>query len=154
MTEKMFNPLIDGYLSYLLEVKRLTRETVRDIRCTLKKTTEYMYTQSREMELWQVGLNEYMNWIGYERDRGKTTISINKQICHLRGFLEYAWRNGRTDRNVLDGFTLQDNDAKIQDCCLHYRSGSYTPPLEYCFHPMRAPGMYRIHAPELKKDLL
>jgi integrase/recombinase XerD len=33
-------------------------------------------------------------------------------LSHVRGFLEYAWRAGRADRNVLDGFALADDHAR------------------------------------------
>jgi integrase/recombinase XerD len=33
---------------------------------------------------------------------------LAKYVSHVRGLLEYAWRSGRAERNVLDGFYLQD----------------------------------------------
>ena len=38
--------------------------------------------------------------------------SLAKQLSHLRGLLEYAWRSGRSERNVLDGFNLQDDQPR------------------------------------------
>ena len=35
-----------------------------------------------------------------------------KELSHVRGLLDYAWRSGRSDRNVLDGFHLQDRGAE------------------------------------------
>jgi integrase/recombinase XerC len=112
MRMPILNPLLEGYLSYLLEVKRLTPESVRDYRCTLRTVTGYMHQHYGGSELWQVGLDAYIRWMGHERDQGKSTFSISKNISHIRGCLDYAWRNGRVDRNVLDGFTLQDENTR------------------------------------------
>ena len=54
-----------------------------------------------------------MGWVGHARDQGVSGATIRKQISHLRGFLDYAWRSGRVDRNVLDGFTLNDAASLI-----------------------------------------
>jgi integrase/recombinase XerD len=54
-------------------------------------------------------LEDYMGWVNQQREEGYSAQSLNKDISHLRGLLEYAWRSGRTDRNVLDGFNLQDS---------------------------------------------
>jgi len=32
---------------------------------------------------------------------------LAKYLSHVRGLLDYAWRSGRAERNVLDGFSLQ-----------------------------------------------
>jgi integrase/recombinase XerD len=41
--------------------------------------------------------------------RPYSTQSINKELSHLRGLLDYTWRSGRCDRNVLDGLMLEDS---------------------------------------------
>ena len=35
-----------------------------------------------------------------------------KYLSHIRGLLEYAWRSGRCERNVLDGFSLQHTQRR------------------------------------------
>jgi integrase/recombinase XerD len=35
-------------------------------------------------------------------------------LSHLRGLLDYAWRSGRADRNVLDGFSMQDSQRQVE----------------------------------------
>ena len=101
-------PLVEGYLSYAEDVKRLTARTIVDIRCTLNKVCQYIEEHHPGKELWQLNYEEYLRWVGAQRNAGKSATSLNKQISHIRGMLEYAWRNGRVDRNVLDGFTLKD----------------------------------------------
>jgi site-specific recombinase XerD len=58
--------------------------------------------------LWKVELKDYLRWIEVEREKGHAGRTLAKNVSHLRGFLDYAWRCGRSDRNVLDGFTIQD----------------------------------------------
>ena len=38
---------------------------------------------------------------------GRTATSLAKYLSHVRGLLEYAWRSGRAERNVLDGFSFR-----------------------------------------------
>jgi len=59
--------------------------------------------------LWQLTLADYLGWVNQQREAGYSAQSLNKDLCHLRGLLAYAWRSGRSDRNVLDGFSLQDS---------------------------------------------
>ena len=51
-------------------------------------------------------------WIESEREAGSSIACIAKYLSHVRGLLEYAWRSGRTERNVLDGFQLQDAPSR------------------------------------------
>jgi integrase/recombinase XerD len=61
------------------------------------------------VSLWRLTLVDYLQWIEADRAAGRSPRSLQKQLSHLRGLLDYAWRSGRTDRNVLDGFQLQDD---------------------------------------------
>jgi integrase/recombinase XerD len=54
-----------------------------------------------------LSLEDYLHWIEEERQLGRTDSSVAKYLSHVRGLLEYAWRSGRAERNVLDGFSLQ-----------------------------------------------
>jgi integrase/recombinase XerD len=49
-----------------------------------------------------------LQWVNQKREAGYSTHSINKELSHLRGLLDYTWRSGRSDRNVLDGLMLED----------------------------------------------
>jgi integrase/recombinase XerD len=80
------DPWLEGYLSYVRDVRRMAPRTVIDIRCTLKKVCAAMV--------------------------GRAESALAKDVSHLRGMLDYAWKSGRSDRNVLDGFSLNDSVAR------------------------------------------
>lgn len=103
-----FAPLLQGYLDYLSDVGRKSPRTVIDVRCTLKRVFQVMIQLKIDRPLQQAALTDYLRWIEHERQQGRRASHLNKQLSHVRGFLNYAWRSGRTDRNVLDGFQLQD----------------------------------------------
>jgi integrase/recombinase XerD len=107
-------PVIEGYLRYLSEVGRLRARTVTDVRCTLKRAVAGLDRLRPGVPLWQVRLQDYFHWIEAARAEGRATRSLAKDLSHVRGLLEYAWRSGRTDRNVLDGFRLQDATVRSE----------------------------------------
>lgn len=98
------DPLIEGYLSYLDKVGRKTPRTIIDVRCTLRRAVNGVHSDT---PLWHLKLEDYLHWLEAERLAGCTETSLAKYLSHLRGFLDYAWRSGRSVRNVLDGFTLK-----------------------------------------------
>ncbi|MBS0266549.1 MAG: tyrosine-type recombinase/integrase [Planctomycetes bacterium] len=100
--------LIEGYLEYLTDVGRKSPRTVIDVRCTLKRVCQVLAGLKLDQPLEKLSLTDYLRWIEQEREQGRSALSLNKQLSHVRGYLNYAWRSGRADRNVLDGFQLQD----------------------------------------------
>lgn len=102
------DPLLEGYLSYLADVGRKTPRTVIDVRCTLGRVVRGMATIRPGIPLWRLSLEDYLHWLEEERVAGRSSTSLAKYLSHVRGLLEYAWRSGRAERNVLDGFSLQD----------------------------------------------
>ncbi len=98
------DPLIEGYLDYLSDVARKAPGTIRDVRCTLRRVSQTMERLVPDRPLWKLELLDYLRWIEGERNSGRGGRSLNKNLSHLRGFLDYAWRSGRADRNVLDHF--------------------------------------------------
>ena len=109
MTRLELDPWLEGYLSYLQDVRRMSPGTVRDVRCTLKKVSEFMAHVQPQTPLWKLTLNDYLHWLNKAREAGRSEHALAKMLSHLRGLLDYAWRSGRADRNVLDGFSLQDS---------------------------------------------
>jgi site-specific recombinase XerD len=107
------DPLIEGYLSYLLNVGRKTPRTVVDVRCTLRRAAEHFVQDAAGTPLWHLTFEQFLSWIETERRCGRTSASLAKYLSHVRGFLEYAWRSGRTTRNVLDGFQLKDGAKHV-----------------------------------------
>jgi len=108
------DPLIEGYLDYLADVSRKAAGTVRDVRCTLHRVGEAMQSLVPDRPLWKLELLDFLRWIERERETGRGGNSLNKNLSHLRGFLDYAWRSGRADRNVLDRFHLKDDGSRTE----------------------------------------
>jgi integrase/recombinase XerD len=106
------HPVIEGYLTYLKEVQRKAEGTLRDIRCTLNRLSMAMESLRPGQALWQLTLPDYLCWLEQERQAGRCSGCLAKNLSHVRGLLNYAWRSGRSDRNVLDGFQLQDADRR------------------------------------------
>jgi site-specific recombinase XerD len=104
----ILDPWIEGYLDYQLKVRRLTPRSVVDVRCTLRRAVLMMEQIRPGVLLWKASLEDYLQWVNGKREAGYSTPSINKELSHLRGLLDYTWRSGRSDRNVLDGLTLED----------------------------------------------
>lgn len=103
MTGDSLDPLIEGYLSYLDKVGRKAPRTIIDVRCSLRRAIAGL---GGEVPLWRARLQDYLHWLEAERQTGCTDATLAKYVSHVRGLLEYAWRSGRSDRNVLDGFSL------------------------------------------------
>ena len=103
----LLDPLIEGYLTYLDKVGRKTPRTIVDVRCTLRRVITGLEHIRPGVELWHCSLEDFLHWMEAERQLGRTSGSMAKYLSHVRSFLEYAWRSGRTERNVLDGFSVQ-----------------------------------------------
>lgn len=114
MTRHELDPWIEGYLDYLGNVRRMNGRTIIDVRCTLKKVCTFMAAHAGERPLWRLSLEDYLRWLGHERNKGSSPSAMAKQLSHIRGLLDYTWRSGRSDRNVLDGFSLQDEVPKAE----------------------------------------
>lgn len=108
MSAHDLDPLLEGYLSYLLNVGRKAPRTVVDVRCTLRRAVERLAAIRPEVPLWQADLIDFVRWFELERGGGRSPASMAKDASHVRGFLDYAWRSGRAQRNALDGFNLHD----------------------------------------------
>lgn len=104
--------LIEGYLSYKKDVNKVAPGTLRDIRCSLNRVARIAQSVRPDVQLWQLSLEDYLRYIELERHAQRSPRCINKYITHVRGLLEYAWRSGRCDRNVLDGFHVQDAEIR------------------------------------------
>jgi integrase/recombinase XerD len=114
-SQPQLDPLLQGYLDYLADVGRKAPRTVIDVRCTLRRVSSVLESMSPNEPMWKLPLTDYLRWIEAERQQGRSVGNISKQISHVRGFLNYAWRSGRCDRNVLDGFQLQDNRGRPEE---------------------------------------
>jgi site-specific recombinase XerD len=108
------DPLTEGYLVYLHDIGRKSPRTVIDVRCTLRKIIAALEERRPGVPLWKLALVDYLGWLEAERSAGRSAACLGKYLSHLRGLLEYAWRNRRADRNVLDGFQIQDQQVRRQ----------------------------------------
>lgn len=108
----IMDALIEGYLSYLDKVGRKTPRTIIDVRCTLRRAIEGLEQIRPNVDLWRLSLEDFLHWMEQERQLGRTDSSLAKYLSHIRGLLEYAWRSGRCERNVLDGFRLQHTQRR------------------------------------------
>ena len=112
MKTASLDPWIEGYLDYLLKVRRLGYRTVVNMRCTYKRVTEDLEKIRPGTPLWHLSLQDYLQWINVRREANFSMFSLAKELSHLRGLLDYIWRSGRVERNALDGFSLQDSLQK------------------------------------------
>lgn len=108
------DPLIEGYLSYLGAVGRKSPSTVRDVRCTLKRASAVLEQLRPGALLWKCGLEDLLRWLEHEREAGRKPAVLAKNLSHMRGLLDYTWHCGRSDRNALDGFSLQDSSVAAE----------------------------------------
>jgi hypothetical protein len=53
------DPWLEGYLAYLLEVRRQARRTVVDVRCTLKRAAEAFEATQPGVALWELALVDF-----------------------------------------------------------------------------------------------
>lgn len=100
------DPLIEGYLSYVDKVGRRKPRTVIDIRCTLRRAIAGLGRIRPGVDLWRLSLEDFLHWFEEERQSGCSNTCLIKFLSQVRGLLEYAWRSGRAERNVLDGMSL------------------------------------------------
>lgn len=108
------DPWLEGYLGYQRDVRRLGHRTLIDMRCTLKKVASDLAVRHPTTPLWKLRLEDYLGWLNDKREAGRSENALAKDLSHVRGMLDYAWRSGRADRNVLDGFSLQDSLRKVE----------------------------------------
>jgi site-specific recombinase XerD len=114
MTARELDPWIESYLTYQRDVRRMSPRTMVDLRCTLRKVGGFMAQARPGVALWKLSLEDFLHWLNEAREAGQSERALAKELSHVRGLLDYAWRSGRADRNVLDGFSLQDSLPKTE----------------------------------------
>jgi integrase/recombinase XerD len=106
------DPLMENYLDYMRTVERRAGGTIKDIRCTLGRVMREMNRLVPGKPLWELRLTDFLRFLEQQRGRGYSSVGLCKNVSHLRGFLNYAWRVGRSDRNVLADFFPEYRCAK------------------------------------------
>jgi hypothetical protein len=92
----------------LAGVQRRAAGTVRDVRCSLKRVCGMLRPRYPDQESWKLPLEAFLWWIEQVRTAGTTRQTLARYVTHMRCLLDYAGRSDRAERNVLDGFQLQD----------------------------------------------
>jgi integrase/recombinase XerD len=108
MSSKKLDPWMEGYLEYLRAVRRLAPLSIVNQRSTLGRAARELGERRPGVPLWKLTLGDYIQWVHGMREAEYSAGSINRDLSFLRGLLDYAWRSGHSDRNVLDGFTVPD----------------------------------------------
>jgi integrase/recombinase XerD len=106
--KKPLDAWTEGYLSFLLDVQKKCPGTIKDVRCTMRRVLGFFAQRHPGKPLWKISLTQFIQWVEHEREQKQTVATLLKELSHIRGLLSYAWRSGRCDQNVLDGFHLQD----------------------------------------------
>jgi integrase/recombinase XerD len=106
------DPLIEGYLDYKMDVNKVAPGTLKDIRSSLNRVLRQLQAVRPDVPLWQLSFEDFLRYVELERQADASPRCINKYVTHTRGLLEYARRCGRADRNVLEGFFLQDGERR------------------------------------------
>ena len=114
MVRETLDPWIEGYLAYLKDVRRLAHRSLVDMRCSLKHVSDCLERERPGQPLWRRPLEDYLFWLNGAREAGLSEAALAKMVSHVRGLLNYTWRSGRSDRNVLDGFSLHDRVRKVE----------------------------------------
>lgn len=110
MTAK--DPWVEGYLQYLLDIRRQPKRTISDVRCSLNRAQESLGEIHPGIEFWKADLHDISRFLELQRAGGKSSASLGKFVSHLRCFLEWMFRGNRLYRNVLDGFQIMDETKR------------------------------------------
>jgi len=94
------DPLLEGYLMYLAQVRLLSPATVRGYRMDL----ETFFFWKVGMVGWNLNPTHIRQYLGYLFQKGLSPSSINRNLAALRGFFQWLLDQGEVDRNPLEGF--------------------------------------------------
>lgn len=90
MADSKFSAIVDGYLEYQKDVRKLKHRTVVDIKCTLNSLTKFCTEIGISKDLFGLTLPEYIRWVNKIRDDGVKQKVVNKMLSHVRGLIDYA----------------------------------------------------------------
>lgn len=107
------NIFLEGYFEYLQEVRKLKKDSVKDVRCTFNRLAEHLELNGLKAFAWELEQDDFINFFMSQRRNGKSAGSISKFITHLRTFLNYCWKVGKVSRNVLDGYSIVDSNKRV-----------------------------------------
>lgn len=109
---KEFNTITIGFFEYCLGIKKMKATSIRDIKCTIKKLQTYLDEESLGLEIWELELENHIQYINFLRGRGERGTGISKQISQLRSYIDYCWKLGYGSKNPLYGFEVKDHSPQ------------------------------------------
>lgn len=109
---KEFNTVTLGFLEYCKGIKKLKHESVKDVKCTLRKIQRYIDERQLELEIWELELEHFLQYIAHLRDREERGTGIAKQVSQLRSYIDYCWKLGHAIKNPLYGFEVKDHSPQ------------------------------------------
>ena len=104
---------IQGYVEYLLDVRKLKKDSVKDVRCTFNRLKEFVELKGYSPYFWNLEIEEFASFFKFCLEEGKSPKSVQKFVTHLRSFLNYSWRVGKVNRNVLEGYSIKSASKRI-----------------------------------------
>ncbi len=64
---KEFNTVTIGYFEYCKGIKKMKHSSIKDAKCTLKKLHVYLDSNSQRQEIWELELEDYIQYINFLR---------------------------------------------------------------------------------------
>lgn len=107
-----FNTVVNGFLEYCEGIKKLKPDSLKDIKCTLRKLQRYIDEKRLDLQVWEFELEHFVQYIAFLRSREERGTGISKQISQIRSYIDYCWKVGHATKNPLYGFEVQDNSPQ------------------------------------------
>jgi integrase/recombinase XerD len=109
---KELNTVAQGFLEYCKGIKKLKHESLKDIKCTLRKIQRYIDEKNLSLEIWELELEHFVQYISHLRDREERGTGIAKQVSQLRSYIDYCWKLGHAIKNPLYGYEIKDHSPQ------------------------------------------
>lgn len=107
-----FNTVAMGFLDYCKGIKKLKPDSLKDIKCTLRKLQKYIEERELHLEIWELELEHFIQYIACLRDREERGTGIAKQISQIRSYIDYCWKLGHAIKNPLYGYEVKDHSPQ------------------------------------------
>lgn len=107
-----FNTVSLGFLEYCKGIKKLKHDSLKDIKCTLRKIQRYIDERNLCLEIWELELEHFIQYIAYLRDKEERGTGIAKQVSQLRSYIDYCWKLGHAIKNPLYGYEVKDHSPQ------------------------------------------
>jgi len=109
---KEFNTVTVGFFEYCKGIKKMKHSSIKDTKCTIKKLQVYLKDKSIHAEIWELELQDFIQYINFLREKNERGSGISKQISQLRSYIDYCWKLGYGKNNPLYGFEVKDHSPQ------------------------------------------